>query len=320
MRFSLIAWFLCLLIAIWTPFISISAQEKEGFPSELAMSPPDKLLEIYEGETDPTKLEAITEILLVKRESSIPVLRQALIEGTEKQKLISLSLLIEMQNKESGEFLINSLRDKSLKVQRRAAHAVGSLRYGRGYEHLVAMLETTRDFGLIKSVLAGLGMLGKKDALPLIRPWLNHSDSSVRVNAAISLAALGSEEAISEVIQATMSKDNQTRREATFGLGFFQDHRAHARLQEIIADPNATWKTDAEIALSRADLFAKSPLERLDFLLKLTDSPNKAVCRWAVDQISELGIPEAVNVLRSIASEKTVKGHHAKRRLLALGL
>jgi HEAT repeat protein len=316
---SLIIWIISLSIVMWTHFDSANAQGKIVSQSELMMASPNRLLEIYDATTQPTELNAIVEAILAKRESSLPALRQILMTGTEKQKLLSLSLLIEMRDKRSGDILIKSLKDKDLKVQRRTAYALGYFKHEGAYGPLVAMLETIQDLGVIKSILAGLGMLGRAEAIPIIRPWLNHSDSSIRVNAAISLATMGSDEGLFEVIRASMSEDNQTRREGTFGLGFFKDNRAVSRLREIIADPKAPWQTEAHIALLRIDLSKKVSQERLDLLQENLGYPNIAVRKWVIDEISELGTPEAIKVLRSVADKQTQEGKQAKRKLLALG-
>ena len=221
MRVPLIIWVICFSIGMWTPFLNCYAQGKRDFHSELKNSSPSELLRLYEATTQPANRDAIVDTLLTKRENSIAALRNNLVGGTEEQKLVSMGLLIEMRAKESGELLINLLKDESPKVQRQAAYALGYFKYGRSFENLVLMLKPTQDQGVIKSILAGLGMLGRREAISHIRPWLSHSDASVRVNAATSLAALGSEEGLSEVIKASKSQDNQTRREGTLGLGFF---------------------------------------------------------------------------------------------------
>ncbi|OGP93562.1 MAG: hypothetical protein A2157_15070 [Deltaproteobacteria bacterium RBG_16_47_11] len=278
MRVPIIIWVIWFLIGMWTPFVNCYAQEKTDFHSDLMKSSPSELLRLYQGTTQPAKRDAIVDTLLTKRENSIAALRNNLVVGTEEQKLVSMGLLIEMRAKESGDILINLLTDESPKVQRQAAYALGHFKYGRSYENLVQMLKPTQDQGVIKSVLAGLGMLGRRDGIPHIRPWLSHSDASVRVNAAISLAALGNEEGLSEVIKASKSQDNQTRREGTFGLGFFKESEARSRLQEIIADSKAPWKTEALIySLIEDGSFWKNPSRPSGSSSETTNAPKQSI-------------------------------------------
>jgi len=317
--FYLIMGVLCFSIGVWPFPIRVQAEERGDFPPDLTMVPPQRLLELHESTPQQIKRKAIEEALLAGRENSLPVLRQTLITGNETQKLFSLGLLMEMRDRESGGILLHLLTDKSLKVQRRTAYAFGHLKNEEAYNALVNVLRTTQDVGVIKSGLAGLGMLGSKKAVPFLRGWLDHLDASVRVNAAISLAALESEEGLTEVIQASMGEDNQTRREGTFGLGFFQDPRARSRLQKIIDDPETPWKNEAQIALWKIDLSAQSPPDRLPLLQKLLGHPNRAVSKWAIDETAELGTPEAIGALQSMAADPSGSGRHARRKLLALG-
>jgi HEAT repeat protein len=316
--FTLITWIIWCLLIILAPFVS--AQDESDPESGFLMASPGKLLELYESATRLDLQNAIGDALIAKREESLPVLRQILMTGTEKQKLLSLSLLIEMRDEQSGDILVETLKDDSLKVQRRTAYALGYLRHEKALEPLIVKLKNTEDIGLIKSILAGLGMLRNKEAIPFIRQYLNHADSSVRVNAAIALAWLGSEEAISEVIQASRNLDNQTSREGTFGLGFFQDQRAHERLQEILATSKTLWQTDAEISLLRRELFKSDLQERLGLLRKVLNHPNKRIRSWAIDEIVELGTPESIEELRSLSEKNTSEGKQARRILYARGL
>ena len=319
MKPPLSIWIVWLSIVMWLFLNNANAQEKRISISESMAGSPNRLLEIYETTAQQAELNRTVDALLATRRSSLPVLRQTIITGTEKQKLLSLGLLREMRDNESEAVLIKAMYDGSPRVQRRAAHTIGYLKYQNGYEYLVEMLRNTQDLDLIKSVLAGLGMLGNDKALPVIRPWLNHYDSSVRVNTAISLAALGSEEGLSEVILASVSEDNQIRREGTFGLGYFQNIRARSRLEEIVVDPKAPWKTEAHVALLRMDLATKDSQDRLKLLQKQLEHPNKAVRKWIIDEISESDTPESVKALRSISDKQTPEGKYAKRKLLTLG-
>jgi HEAT repeat protein len=323
MRSSMLIWGVCFLIGMVSPFVDANAQEKEDIQKrdlrlELMKVPPIKLLELYETTPQPAQRDIIAETIIIKKEDTIPHLRNTLRIGTEKQKLLSLALLMEMRDKASSEMLIPLLEEKSLKVQRRTAFALGYFKYGGAYPKLVAMLRPSQDLGVAKSVLAGLGMLGDKKAIQVIQRWLNHSNLSVGVNAAISLAALGNENGIDKVIEASKSGDNQTRREGTYGLGFFRDQKARLRLQEILADPEAPWKTEAEIALSKINL-SKVPLKnRLNLLKGLVEHPNKGVAKWAIDEISEIKTPQAKEILESASRDKTIKGDYARRKLLIL--
>ena len=102
------------------------------------------------------------------------------------------------------------------------------------------------------------------------------------------------------------------------GWDFFKESEARSRLQDIIADPKAPWKTEALIALSRMDLSGKTPQGRVDLLQKQVMHPNKALCKWAIDEISELGTPEAMRILQSVANDTSIEGRYAKRKLSIL--
>jgi len=243
-------------------------------------------------------------------------------KGTEDQKLLALRLLSEMRYEKAAELAIAALADPSIKVQRRACTALMGLKSTPAYPHLIRVLRDSKDTGVIKSAVAALGQIEARKAIPIIRPFLAHENDSVRVNAAVALASLGTEEALDTVIALIHSGDIQAQREAIYGLGYFRNTKATEAAQAIIDSPTGRWKSEAHIALAQQKLSAVSPdIDiRRSFLQNLLSHQNSGVRLWAVDELLTTNDPAAVAAIRAIARQQTREGQHAARKLDARGI
>lgn len=284
---------------------------------DLQRMAPTQLLSVFETTKSPPLRELLVTELIKKRNEAVPILREVALKGTEQQQLLGLKLLGEMKDEKAAEIAISCLEDHNVKVQRRACTVLMNLKSSAGYKPLVRRLKQSTDTGVIKSAIAALGAIGNREAMSLLRPLLKHQNDSVRVNIAIALAQLGSQEGLEVVLTGLKSLDLQAQREATFGLGYFSGSKAREAASIIINDPTAMWKGEGHIALSRIQL--QQEQRKLSFLKQLLTHSYMDVRQWALAEISELNTPEAIEFLTATAARKDRLGRMAQLKVQARG-
>jgi HEAT repeat protein len=151
--------------------------------------------------------------------------------------------------------------------------------------------------------------------MPLIHPWLSHTDESVRVNAAAALAMLGSTEGQEVLLESTRSKWTLARVEAIVALGYLTTPQARLRLLEIVNDPDDPWKSRARVALAQQELTARPAHEKVKYLGILARDSNRQVVRWAVEQLSQLDSSESIEMLRDLSTKGGRTGIMAEKIL-----
>ena len=178
------------------------------------------------------------------------------------------------------------------------------------------------DEPMARALICGLGLMGRTEALPALVPFLAHFRDLVRVDAASALAALGSSQGLDLVLEGSRSPDRLVRLEAVYGLRFFREAEARARLEELCLDPGEIWKREARVSLAAWELagIGDAAGAREDYLIGLLGRSRPMVEQWAVQALAELGTARAVAELRALAREPTRVGRTALRTLLARGV
>lgn len=99
--------------------------------------------------------------------------------------------------------LVACLADDSASVRSSAADALGKIGDPAAGDALLARFELPDpDLGVRRMLLAALGAVGHRPAIPLLIRWLGNPDPSQRGAAAWSLGALGAEEALTALEEA----------------------------------------------------------------------------------------------------------------------
>jgi HEAT repeat protein len=174
------------------------------------------------------------------------------------------------------------------------------------------------DLGVVKTSVAALGRLGLPRDVRLIAPLLARGDEGLRVVAAGSLAMLGDERGLAVVLQATSSADPGVQKSATYALGFFTATAAGERVQAILDDPRAAWRSYALIAQAERRLKVQSSAEQIESLDGLAHGRSRTLAEWAVDRLTDIGNADAADVLRTLRDRPAPVGPMAERRLLAI--
>ncbi|MEO8605495.1 MAG: HEAT repeat domain-containing protein [bacterium] len=263
--------------------------------------------------------DELAAAIVVRRAEMLPALWDAARFGDTPDKLFACGMIAEMRDHDGVDAVVAASADPDVRVRRRAATALRILADPGAAPRLRELVRTEPDLGVLKTALAGLGRLGQKRDVHLIAPFIGHSDEGVRVVAAGSLAMLGDERALALVLQATTSADPGVQKSATYALGFFQAAAAGDRLQAILADPQGAWKSYALIAQAERALAGKSAAAQVAALDGLANGRSRTLAEWSVDRLTDIGSPDAADVLRKVRNRQTPVAQLAARRLLLIG-
>jgi HEAT repeat protein len=201
-------------------------------------------------------------------------------------RLVACALLERIGSAEAEAALLTVLDDPDARVASQALLSLGAFGSGTAADAVREQLATASDARKRKAILAALGNLGDDTDLPRISPYLADPDEPVRVNAAAALARLGDASGEAILLASTHGTNPQARREATYALGFLDSPEARQRLEAIAADPQARWRTEADIALEMRLLrHATSDEAATARLGELALGLNDELAEWARDQL-----------------------------------
>ena len=262
---------------------------------------------------------AIAAELVARRAQALPELRAAVRSGDREEKLFACSVIAELRDRDSLADVLAATADGDVVVRRRAATTLRILADSRAAVRLRQILRDESDLGVLMSSMAALGRIGETRDIAVIEGFLTHGSAAARVVAAGSLAMLGDERGLEIVLLGTESDDPEVRKSATYALGFFKAADAGDRLQQILADPNGSWKSYAQIAQAERRLAGETASQQLQTLDELANGRSRSAAEWAVDRLTDIGGPGAIAVLRKVRERSTPVGAKAERRLLVLG-
>jgi HEAT repeat protein len=121
----------------------------------------------------------------------------------------------------AGDFterLVWALRHPEPTVAPRAAWILGERRDPRAVEPLIALVEHSKDLGVLEEATVALGKIGDRRALSVLRNLLADSYVSVRERAAWALGKIGDPDAIPALRQALTDTSQAVRSAAQSAL------------------------------------------------------------------------------------------------------
>lgn len=261
---------------------------------------------------------AVADAIAERRAEALPALWEAARFGSAPEKVFACGMIAELRDRDGVDVLVDASADGDVRVRRRAATALRILGDRRAASRLRVIARTESDLGVLKSALAALGKLGLARDVRVIAPFLAHADPGVRVVAAGALAMLGDERGLDLVLQATGAADPGVQKNATYALGLFRSPLAGARIDAILADPQAPWRAYALLAQAERALAGQTPARQVELLDRFAQIRSRTVAEWAVDRLTDLGGRDAVAALQRASRRSTPVGLLAARRLTVL--
>ncbi len=290
-----------------------------GGLAETAQADPGATIRAY-GEASRGEREQLLDQLGRDRARSLGALRSAAAHGDVDERVFAVRTLGEMRDPGSLGALLAATADPSAKTRKHAAAALRRLGDASAVPRLRELVVATQERGLLKVALVGLGELGGREDIPRVRPFLSHPEGSVRVTAAGVLAMLGNEEGLSLLLAATQSDDPVVQKNATFALGYSRSTQARDRIEAILGDPAASWRSQAAMALTQRSLTGADDATRARRLGELVRGSDKQVSSWALARLAATDAPEAARELAAIEAQGGRIGRQALRRRALLGV
>lgn len=213
--------------------------------------------------------------------------------------------------------MIARLKDDEFFVRSSAAHALGKLKAREATAALKTLLDDPHNLARAAAVRA-LGWIGEADAADDVARMLSDKAPDVRVAAAHALAELGAKSHAGAVAELAEDESPEVRREAAEALCELQPEEGARALVKLLEDRSlrswhhnvvdrliqmrATWIWRELLDLAQDEncrhnakrvLDGVRPREAAPELMKLLRSEDPEVCRFAMYQLFNLGVPEA---------------------------
>jgi HEAT repeat protein len=267
----------------------------------------------------PAQRARALEQLLADRSEALVAFRGALAAGAAGERRLAAEALGETRDRASLDLLIGATSDPDPLVRRQAVLSLRKIGDPAALPRIRALVVPDQERGLLKVALVGLGELGTSQDQARMRPYLRHGDETVRVTAAGALAMLGSDEGLDVLLAGTSSDDAVAIKNATYALGFLRDPAARSRLEEILDDSSAPWRSQATMALARQDLAGADEAERAARLGALARGRDRQLATWALTELLRSSDAEASGEARRLASGRGRAARAAQRRLALVG-
>ncbi len=201
----------------------------------------------------------------------------------------ALALIRDMKDTNYTISLTELLTDKDKKVKVRAANVLGKIGNKTALVSFrKAISEPNISVTFTKALLINIGRLGSQEDIQLIRNYLYHSNPEISIYAAGSLAMLGSIEGEEILFEASLSEDGWIQRISYHGLGLLRTTKSRNRLEEIINDENASWKSYALLAYHIQQFDDNDDKKYIDQLTNLAENNDRVVAKWAIGQLVDL--------------------------------
>lgn len=314
MKTKLIVCPFLILVVLSFPVLAQTAPDSPQDTNLLLNRTPAQLIERWE-DAPHAEQAAIQDRLFDNIADAAPVLRDKILAGTQKQKLLACAMVAEMQDANSVPVLIKAMDDPDDKVKTRAVSSLRKMKARQAKDKIKAQLGESENKGLIKSSLAAIGFLGDSKDISTIKPYLKSPDESVRINAAAGLALLGNYEGEQILLEGTFNKNPLVKKDATYALGFLNTPESKTRLQQIIDDPDGQWKSYARISRANQALANMKSNEKIGYLIDLSSDNNQQVAEWAVEQLAEYDTSDIKQNLKAIAESDSKAAKKANRQL-----
>lgn len=275
-------------------------------------------LRALETATSPQRAQAL-EVLLADRSEALAAFRAALASGDATERRLAAEALGETRDRGSIDLLLGATADEDRLVRRQAVLSLRKIGDPVALPRMRALVVPDQERGLLKAALVGLGELGTSQDAPRVRPYLRHGDETVRVTAAGALAMLGSDEGLDVLLAGTSSDDPAAVKNATYALGWIRDPASRSRIEEILGDPTAPWRSQAAMALALQDLKGADEFDRAARMGELARGRDRQVAAWALSELVRSPAPEATEEARRLANGRGRTARAAQRRLALVG-
>jgi HEAT repeat protein len=321
LNFTVILAGICLFLSGTVPLFGGVAVSQTSDLSMLSTLPTDQLLKRWDTASRGER-SVMFDLLAEKRSETLTSLRKLLSTGTESEIMLACHLLSDMRDRGAVSDLLGLTYSGNPKIALSAVNALREIGDPRVLPRMQEILsEKQLDLGEKICALAAIGRLGSTRDAALIRTYLTDPAPPVATSAAMALAMVGKADGEQILLQMTESDDPFTQKLATKGLGYLTTPKAQQKLETILSNPSASWKSYAHIAVEQQRLKTLgSPEAQIDALSQLLTDKNKMVAGWALGQLVDTNLPDAIQKVQEHSKMKATTASQAMRLLKLRGL
>ena len=159
-----------------------------------------------------------------------------------------------------------------------------------------------------------LGLIGNVKSIPVLKKAMQEDSSETsRMYAALALAKMGDYSGKEPAMEMLASSNINGQIVAVEILGVIGDKKLLPRLKTHLKDTNDEWKQlNTKEAIYSIEMKSLRGQELLEYLKNILYKDEFYMLhQWVAEKIANLKTPEAIKVLKSIASDKKAKGAHA---------
>lgn len=244
------------------------------------------------GQSERARKDAVRS-LLKDGSAAVPALIEALKNDNAAVRTQAMLVLGRMgpTAKDAFAVLEQALVDPDPQVAHTAAMALASIDRQAAVWALEKVLHDPQDFS---SVWSGFQVVGP-DAVSILVDGLNHSNKTVRLNAARTLSAMGpmAADAVPTLVIALKDPDSQVRKEAVYAIRRMESCGVEAigAIQEVLRDSDKDVRAAAAWALDMAQGTPEAKVA-VPILLDCLHDEDSTVRRAALFALGVLG-PDA---------------------------
>jgi HEAT repeat protein len=193
-------------------------------------------------------------------------------------------------------------------------------------EDLENILKNDQDQFAREAAALGLGYLGDKKAIPVLKERLDDENGNVRMRSALALAKLGDKSGKEKALQAIKDKDTTAQLLAIDVLEEIGDKDVVPTLENNISSPssNAWTKVHSKLAVKRVQIKGLKGQQRLDALKNNLQDKQLEVNKWAARELGrEIGEDKgnrkgALEILKSTSRDDKNEGKYSANQMLMI--
>ncbi len=216
---------------------------------------PESVQQLLRSEDFGDRLRAVNQIRNLEPAIAFPLLQEAAADSSARVRYAAVSQIAStgQANIEVAYELLRDrlLHDSEVDVQSAAADAIGALHISDALPILTEVYHETPEWLLRFSIVAALGELGDRRALPILEDALQNGNELTQTAAISALGELGDPDTVPLIIPRAADPDWQVRYRVAQALGALGGDAARATLETLAQDEIEQVAQTARDGLSR---------------------------------------------------------------------
>ena len=286
---------------------TLTAPNQNSSPSTNNQVPFSHFLGNWDEAND-TQKAIIMRQIIDDLDNAVPALRFALSNGTASQKILACKLLGRLEDIDSLQDIIHILEDSpDCRTMLVASYAVGQIQNKGATPILLKMASSaTTNATAARAGIIALGLLRKRDAIPVLKKLLSENSDPIAVTISGSLGLLGDKTGFDRALQAIQSEDSHLRLHAIQALGFIGDRGALPILTEMLGHGSSfTEQKTIQLAIFMIKQHELPETTKINAIKNHLNLHQDALTvNWCLNELLRIGGRRSVDALQSMANDQ----------------